>query len=404
MVNRFVLFILIAYGLSVIGSAQASAQPAAGLTLSDVFVSGSEGYGIYRIPALATAEDGSLLAFAEGRPNMGDPGASGDIDLVMKRSVDQGQTWSNLQVLASNTNFDYSNPTALADSTGKMWLFYNRWPTNAGENNVPNGTDSNSANIFYRTSMDHGQTWSTQVNITTQVKSPTWSAVALGPGGGVELRYTSPAAGQTGRLVIPGSRRSGGNNNAYVFYSDDSGSSWQIGGETSNPSTNEAEVVELADGQLLLDARQGSGSNRRRFLSSDAGQSWGGDQPSDFTITPVDSSLVRYSAVRDGHDRNRILFSGPAGPGREDLIVRISYDEGQTFENPTLIYDGSSAYSDLTVLHDRSMGVLFERDNHSKITFTRFGLDFLVETTPEPASALLLMFGGTILLYRRQKG
>jgi hypothetical protein len=41
---------------------------------------------------MTVAPDGSILAFAEGRRNSGDPGAVLPIDMVMKRSVDQGQT------------------------------------------------------------------------------------------------------------------------------------------------------------------------------------------------------------------------------------------------------------------------------------------------------------------------
>ena len=58
----------------------------------EVFISGEDGYHTYRIPAIIKAEDGSLLAFAEGR--RGGQGDSGDIDLVMKRSTDGGATWS----------------------------------------------------------------------------------------------------------------------------------------------------------------------------------------------------------------------------------------------------------------------------------------------------------------------
>ena len=67
----------------------------------DVFVSGQDGYAGYRIPAIETAADGSLLAFAEARKyNLADPGGKGqEIDLVLKRSTDGGATWSAMKVI-----------------------------------------------------------------------------------------------------------------------------------------------------------------------------------------------------------------------------------------------------------------------------------------------------------------
>ena len=78
--------------------------------------------------------------------------------------------------------------------------------------------------------------------------------------------------------------------------------------------------------------------------------------------------------------KNIILYSGPGGPGRNSMTVRVSYDEGKTWPVAKVIYDGSSAYSDLVVLPDGSIGCLYERDNYGKISFARFTLDWLAGT------------------------
>src|SRR5688572_10990805 len=80
------------------------------LIQSDAMIAGVGGYNVYRIPGFTVANDGSLLLFAEGRPNQSDPGAPGDIDLVYRRSTDGGQTWSPLSVLHEAVGFDYSDP------------------------------------------------------------------------------------------------------------------------------------------------------------------------------------------------------------------------------------------------------------------------------------------------------
>ena len=92
--------------------------------VSDVFVGGqegAEGTSNYRIPGMTVAPDGSILAFAEGRRNGGDPGAALPIDMVMKRSIDQGQTWQPLVVLHQST-FDYSDPRPITDSADRQCI------------------------------------------------------------------------------------------------------------------------------------------------------------------------------------------------------------------------------------------------------------------------------------------
>ena len=62
-----------------------------------VFESGIDGYHTYRIPALVTAANGDLLAFAEGRVD--NEKDNGNIDLVLRRSSDEGETWSALEIV-----------------------------------------------------------------------------------------------------------------------------------------------------------------------------------------------------------------------------------------------------------------------------------------------------------------
>lgn len=169
---------------------------------------------------------------------------------------------------------------------------------------------------------------------------------------------------------------------AYAIYSDDHGSTWQRG-ELLEAFTNENQLVELADGAILMDARQNSGGYRWVGISPDAGQTWSTPRAGQ-AVTPVATAIERYTLQTSGDDRNRILWSGPAGPGRLGLVVRISYDEGQTFINEKTIYDGFSAYSDLSVLNDRTVGLLWERgvsSTYQFITFTRFNLEFLESKT-----------------------
>jgi len=62
-----------------------------------VFISGNDGYQSFRFPALVRLPDGRVLAFCEGRRKGG--ADSGDKDIVMRSSSDDGQTWSALRVV-----------------------------------------------------------------------------------------------------------------------------------------------------------------------------------------------------------------------------------------------------------------------------------------------------------------
>ena len=112
---------LLIASLSLVAVLAAPAAPS--LTQVDVFVSGTDGYHTFRIPAIETAADGSLVALAEARKYTAeDPGLGRqDIDLVYKRSTDEGRSFSQEKILS--TDFAaYSEMTVLPDnSVGVIW-------------------------------------------------------------------------------------------------------------------------------------------------------------------------------------------------------------------------------------------------------------------------------------------
>ena len=121
---------------------------------TDVFVSGRDGYFAYRIPAIGTAPDGSLLAVAEARKyNLQDPGfEKQDIDLVMKRSTDSGRTWSAMKIIEDpGERWSAANPAVLVDrDTRRVWLFYLRGKPERNTYTARAGTDD--IQILARTS------------------------------------------------------------------------------------------------------------------------------------------------------------------------------------------------------------------------------------------------------------
>ena len=366
----------------------------------DVMVAGIEGYSVYRIPGFAVADDGSLMLFAEGRPSGSDPGGAGDIDMVYKRSTDGGLTWSPLSVLHVSSGFDYSDPRVVVDeNTGTVHLQYVQWPTRCGQTCVPVGLGDNSSVVFHQTSTDHGATWSGPSNINAQVKDPSWASFNTGPGIGIQLKWQDSVPARNGRLLMPGHRRPPAYEGVSI-YSDDGGLTWTHGSGATPNYADESEVIELTNGDLLWDARRG-GSGRNRSISHDGGDTWVDGYSGDIPISAVDSGMVRYSAAREGDDRDRILYSGPlgnpagAGNGRTNIGVWTSYDEGQTFINPVQIQSGSAAYSVIDRLQNGTIGLIYEV-NHNTIRYVNFGMDYVEGAAHNAAMSHFDGFGNSI--------
>jgi sialidase-1 len=136
---------------------------------------------------------------------------------------------------------------------------------------------------------------------------------------------------------------------------------------------NESQLVELSDGRILMDIRQDSGPHRWMTVSKDGGKTWS-DPWEAVTASPVACAVERYTLRSSNIDRDPILWTGPKGPGRLNLVMRVSHDEGQTFPIERPLSDGYAAYSDLTILKDKSVGILWERgiqQGYESVTFTR---------------------------------
>jgi hypothetical protein len=359
--------------------------------VSEVFVfqSENEGYHTFRIPAIVRATNGTLLAFTEGRKNSSSD--SGDIDLVLKRSFDNGRTWGRLQIIGDDGPNTFGNPLPILDATtGKVLLLTTHNAGRVTEAQVLAGTVRD-RRVFVQASGDNGATWSAAREITDQVKRPNWRGYATGPGHGIQLTRGPHA----GRLIAPCDHTTSISTTwsacgAHLLYSDDDGTTWRIGADDS-PGTglinpNESTAVELTDGRIYSLARnqQGHAQGHRAFaLSSDGGATF--DAPFRIVtglVSPVvEAVLLRSSAVDGGGDTNRILLSAPGdAAARKNMTIRSSFDETRTWNAGKLIYAGPSAYSDLVKLPENRIGLLYEsgaKQPYERITFAGFGVGFL---------------------------
>lgn len=361
-------------------SAPASATREGDPEQIEVFRSGDGGYHTYRIPAIVLTPGGHLVAFAEAR--RAGQGDTGDIDLVSRRSEDGGRTWSSVALVGDNGPNTFGNPCPVVDrSTGTIWLLTTHNPGDAPERDILAGTSRGTRTVWVLKSTDDGRTWSAPVEITASVKRPDWTWYATGPGIGVQLR--------SGRLVIPANHAIAGTqvHRAHLFYSDDHGATWQIGA-VSVDGTNESQVVELADGRVLLNSRNHpprAANFRMVSTSHDGGLSLSAAAPDPaLPEPPAQASLIRHPGGTASSGAGGLLFSNPSGPKRSRMTVRVSQDEGRTWPILRVLHEGPAAYSCLVVLPDGTIGVLYERGDrtaYERITFARVGPGWLTGGT-----------------------
>lgn len=342
----------------------------------DLFVAGHHGYHTFRIPVLAVASPDTVLTFAEGRRYSRSD--TGDIDIVLRRSEDGGQSFDDIRVVVSGGGHVAGNPVPIVDGrTGRVTLLFCRNPHDGPEDLVWQGRAHRT--VWVACSDDNGLSWTAPREITSEVKRPGWTWYATGPCHGIQLR--------SGRYVVPCDHGVGNQFERYVDWchshlllSDDGGTTWRIGA-VSDRGTNECVAVELADGSIYVnrrcDKRDDIPANRRRYArSSDGGESFS----EDCWMAGVVDPHCQGSAVSVRTSTETLVFANAASTIRERLAVRHSKDGGRTWSSGEVVHDGPAGYSDLCALGGTTIGLLFEcGDSHpyERIRWMRLNADVL---------------------------
>jgi sialidase-1 len=352
MKNAIIFCAMLLAHLSVFGQVDSN-------SIVNVFQQGESGYSCFRIPSIVSCKSGALIAIAEGRKN--NCSDTGNIDLVMKKSIDGGRSWSNVKVVWDDGDNVCGNPVPVVDvKSGKIVLVATWNYGTDKESDIIAGTSVKTRRVFVLSSDDEGQTWSTPKDITSQVKSPSWGWYATGPCHGIQLQKS-----HKGRIVVPANHTvfEDRSTHSHLIYSDDCGVTWHIGGIVKEAGGNESSVVELKNGNLMLNMRNYDKQHacmRAYAISSDGGKSLSEMSFLPELIEPIcQGSTLNY--LKHGRPSKNILFSNPSSTtNRKLMTIKLSKDNGRSWRYSYLVYPEHSAYSDMVNLPDGKVGLLFE--------------------------------------------
>jgi len=328
-----------------------------------IFKQGMEGYQCFRIPAIITSENGNILAFAEARKKSCSD--TGDIDLVFRRSSDGGITWSKIQVIWDDGENVCGNPSPVVDQeSGNIFLLMTWNLGSDHERDIIAQNSEDTRRVFITQSNDNGISWQEPKEITTSTKLDNWTWYATGPVHGIQIAKNDK---YRGRMLIPCDHIEAETKHYYshVIYSDDRGESWKLGGSTPQHQVNECTIAELDNGDLILNMRNYDRSNKNRkvSISKDGGLTWSNIRNDSTLIEPICQGSLLNTFEKSG---NLLFFSNPASiEKRENMTLRLSEDNGATWEKKYVVHHGPSAYSDLVFLGNDRIGILYEGGEES---------------------------------------
>lgn len=320
-----------------------------------VYAEGEAGVFTYRIPALVCTDKGTLLAFAEARNN--DRKDIGDIDLVVKRSEDGGKTWGRTITVMDRGTDHIGNPCPVVLESGRILL-------------VSQGTDlgaeSRVKHMYVQHSDDDGLTWSDPYEVTESLRDADWTIGTPGPGHAIQLKYGA----YKGRIVVPSYYKvkspEGVSGAAYTIWSDDEGLTWHRSRDFVE-NGNESTAAEISNGDIYINSREvldydGDVKIRCKRIfswSRDGGETLeAGQFDENLTEPACEGSVLRYAPKKNA---DWLLYSGPDSfRGRYNLKVKLSRDLGASwltvYQSPKVM----GGYSDMAILPDGSVAVLFE--------------------------------------------
>lgn len=336
-----------------------------------LFVPGDGGSKNYRIPAIHKTHKGTLIALADRR-KFNQVDIPEDIDIIQRRSFDNGRTWSEPEILIAGTGKGkgFGDAAIVQTNSGKLVMVFIGGPGLWGSRpDAPQPT-------YMMTSDDDGATWSEAVDIThflygkdcpDPVRSQWWSAFCASGQGAVT---------KDGRIMFVAAFRVNDQYKLdnYLIYSDDEGKTWNVS-ELACKGGDEAKVIVMPDESILMSVRNQPKGDRIFKLSYDNGVTW--QATNDFAGLH-DPACNGAPLFMEQNGIKMLLHSLPFGPYKRWDGAVYGYDPyTKSWSDAVIINPGMSAYSDMVDLGDGAIGYFVEEDDIMSMVFIVFTLEDL---------------------------
>lgn len=355
----------------------------------------------YRIPAIATALNGDVIALSDNRPCGSDIGY-GLVHIKGRISKDNGKTWGEEFYVAEGTGveatedtplqFDYAfgDAAIVADcERNEVLVLSVCGKTVCGDANYNAGNPNRVAKVKGTLNTETNEwEWTDPVEVTEAIYPlfnvttdgvTTCSLPSLFVGSGRIMQSRVVKKNQYYRLYAALWTNNEGNR---VIYSDDFGETWAILGTVDDrPASggNEPKCEELPDGTVVLSSRRGNGRYFNLFTFDNntyTTGSWGSvatgisntDSGTNGEIYLLDNVMDKITGER----KTVMLQSVPLGSGRQNVAIWYKViDPATTYTPATFAADWTlgkqvsfrnSAYSTMTLQQDNRIGFLFEEE------------------------------------------
>lgn len=353
----------------------------------------------YRIPAIAVAKNGNLIAVSDYRHCGADIGF-GRVDLHYRISNNNGHNWSKELTMVEgdgvkgSTKCGYGDCAIVADAKSSEVLVV--CVTGNTVYGWESTTRQNPNRVAVLRSFDNGETWGEPVEITEDIYT-LFDTSALGPvqslffGSGRICQSRQVKVGKYYRIYAALCARPGGNR---VVYSDDLGRTWHALGDVNispAPKGDEPKIEELPNGDVLLSSRAYGGRhyNIYNYVSkANATGKWqevAVSQEQKGGVVAKENScngeilILNVVNKATGKRVPLALQSVPLGPGRanvgiyykalnseEDYATSAAFATG--WSGPYQVSDINSAYSTMVQQKDGRIAFFYEEETYGPNT------------------------------------
>lgn len=291
----------------------------------------------FHCSTLTQAANGDLLCLWYG----GTYESADDETLFLSRQQPGSDDWSPAKPVISDPLHPPGNAIMFVDHQKTLWML---WARLEKSRPIRRGAGWDLCRLMYRTSADHGESWSDDRPLLSE---GIW---AVPRNNALKL--------QSGRILVPVEAVVGKQEGSLFLGTSDNGQHWDVSPMVTGGS--QPAIAQRADGSLLALMRMAP--KITQVASQDEGRTW-----TDAVQTSINNpdSGISMTRLNNGH---LLLVYNDSPDARSPLNIVRSVDDGKTWEQPLTLESNPGEYSYPCIVQTVDDMI------HITYTFRRFGI------------------------------